>query len=72
MKRSRVVEVMNLNNGECRVYVGISPKRAVILAYEQERRNWAWWNTPLSDHPLLRETPMYYQCGDWCARKDQP
>lgn len=71
MNRTRVVEVVNLDTGETRTYMGMSPKRAVILAYEQSRNNWSWWITPMSDHPKLVETPGYFQCGNWCVKKEK-
>lgn len=73
MKRGRLVAVVNSKTGEVRVYMGISPARAVVLAYEQSRGNFNWWNirNPM-DHKGFRETPSGgFACGHWEVFKEE-
>jgi len=69
MKRKRNVMVINLDTGEMLLYMGISPKRAVALAYlQRELRNHNWWNPLPEDLPLV-EGKRTWSCGNWSALK---
>jgi hypothetical protein len=67
------VYVLNLETGEERIYVGITPEQAVVAAYEQSRGNFSTWTYPSpEEHPHLRRGQKTVACGDWTAALVQP
>ena len=56
--------VKNLKTGEKLVYVGNSPREAVICAYAQERKDNNTWDYNRYNHLVLVGTYTCL-CGDW-------
>ena len=69
-KTSNVVRVYDLRSDAVKVYVGISPRMAVICAYAQAKGdNNNTWDYERRYAPLVREGERTVVCGDWCAMK---
>jgi hypothetical protein len=63
------MEVMNLATGQVAVYVGLTPKQAVIAAFEFfERGNKNTWQYP-EDPQGIYESSVSVSRGNWCALK---
>jgi hypothetical protein len=68
----RCVEVRNLLDYDAgpQVYVGITPRQAVIAAYAQSRNDWNTWDYEGRYGTLVTEGKRTVACGDFCARTD--
>ncbi len=60
------ISVFNLQSGEERVYVGISPDEAVIAAYMDSIGNHNTWEYPKESFKLQYGS-CSVACGDWAA-----
>lgn len=64
-----VVRVYDLRSDAVKVYVGITPRMAVICAYAQAKGDSNTWDYERRYGPLVREGENTIACGDWCALK---
>lgn len=57
--------VFNMRTGEEKECFDLTPRQAVITAWEQERGNFDIWGYDF-DKPCI-ETKRTIACGDWCT-----
>ncbi len=69
--RHKPILVRNLDTGEERTYLGLTPRGAVVAAWEQGRGNWSTWEYQESLAPLV-EGEQGWSAGPWCALKRRP
>ena len=65
------VIVKKLGTNKEAVYIGITPRKAVIAAYAQERNDYNTWNYISKYDSMVQETVNVVTCGNWTALKDQ-
>jgi len=64
------VTVTNLGTGKTLTFVGISPKKAVVCAYEQSRGNFNTW-TYDENKAIVSTSGATVSCGDFCSIIDR-
>lgn len=69
MTINRQTRVLNLSTGETQLYT-CGPRKAVIAAYAQARRDFNTWTYRKTYGPLVREGRVSVACGDFTAMKE--
>jgi hypothetical protein len=62
------IVVINLATGEEQIYIGVSPKQAVICAYAQSINNFNTWEYD-QYYDRIVEGEKTVACGDFSAQK---
>lgn len=61
--------VLNLSTGKEMIYSGISPRRAVICAFAQERGDWNTWDYETRYGDRVEVGRQTVACGDFACLK---
>ena len=72
-KKDYYIEVRNMNTNMRKSFKNLTPKEAVVWAFEESRENYhRWMYTEFDKHPDAFENPKSVVCGDWICKKNLP